>query len=72
MSKYAKGISAFVAAILAVGVSVLVPGISAELAASLTGVLTVLATVFGPKNTDDTPEPPATGGTFGDPTYLNN
>jgi hypothetical protein len=58
MGKYAKGISAFVAAILAVGVSVLVPGISAELAASLTGVLTVLATVFGPKNADDTPTYP--------------
>lgn len=66
--KYAKGISAFVAAILAVGVSVLVPGISAELAASLTGVLTVLATVFGPKNEE--PTPPADTG--GDPTYLSN
>lgn len=69
MSKYAKGISALVAAILAVGISVLVPGISAELAASLTGVLTVLATVFGPKNTDT--EPPAPTASAG-PTYLNN
>lgn len=67
MSKYAKGISALVAAILAVGVSVIVPGISAEMAASLTGILTVLATVFGPKNEDpEAPQPPA------DPTYLSN
>lgn len=52
--KYAKGISALVGAILGVGVSVLIPGIDPAWAGSLTGALTVLATVFGPKNVDPT------------------
>lgn len=50
--KYAKGISALIGAILGVGVSVLIPGIDLAWAASLTGVLSVLATVFGPANQD--------------------
>lgn len=48
--KYAKAIGALVAAVLGVGVSVLVPGIDPEWAASLTGVLTVIGTVVAPKN----------------------
>lgn len=78
MSKYAKGISAVVAAILGVGVTALIPGITPELATSLTGLLTILAVVFGPKNTE--PAPPASGPDpvqanypdGGDPTYLSN
>lgn len=65
--KYAKAVGALVAAILGVGVSVLVPGIDPAWAASLTGLLTVIGTVVSPKNADtNTPEPPAT---FGDPRY---
>ena len=71
MSKYAKGISAVVAAILGVGVTALIPGISPELATSLTGLLTVLAVIFGPKNADDGTEPPAPAEPA-DPTYLSN
>lgn len=76
MSKYAKGISAFVAAILGVGVTALIPGISPELATSLTGLLTIFAVVFGPKNAE--PTPPASKPVQanypdgGDPTYLSN
>ena len=66
--KYAKGISALVAAILGVGVTALIPGISTELATSLTGVLTILAVVFGPKNEEPTEPPKAPA----DPTYLSN
>lgn len=82
MSKYAKGISAVVAAILGVGVTALIPGITPELATSLTGLLTILAVVFGPKNEDpakpDRPERPgpdpvqANYPDSGDPTYLSN
>ncbi len=50
--KYAKAVGAIVAAILGVGVSVLVPGIDAAWAASLTGLLTVVGTVVAPKNTE--------------------
>jgi hypothetical protein len=67
MSKYAKGISALVAAILGVGVSVLVPGIDPAWAASLTGMLTVVGTVFGPANSDGA-KPSASAG----PSYLDN
>lgn len=52
MAKYAKGISALVAAVLGVGVTVLIPGIDPAWGASLTGLLTVLGTVFGPANQD--------------------
>ena len=77
MGKYAKGISAFVAAILGVGVTALIPGISPELATSLTGLLTILAVVFGPKNqvpSDGTPSTPTQANypEGGDPTYLSN
>lgn len=71
MSKYAKGISAVVAAILGVGVTALIPGITPELATSLTGLLTILAVVFGPANTEppaDEPERPGPS----EPTYLSN
>lgn len=50
--KYAKAVCALVAAILGVGVSVLVPGIDPAWAASLTGLLTVIGTVVAPKNQD--------------------
>lgn len=55
MAKYAKGIAALVAAILGVGVSVLIPGIDPAWAASVAGILTVLGTVFGPANEQDAP-----------------
>lgn len=48
--KYAKAIGALVAAVLGVGVSVLIPGIDLAWAASLTGLLTVIGTVVAPKN----------------------
>ncbi len=50
--KYAKAVGALVAAILGVGVTVLVPGIDPAWAASLTGLLTVIGTVVAPKNTE--------------------
>jgi hypothetical protein len=50
--KYAKAIGALVAAILGVGVTVLIPGIDVAWAASLTGLLTVIGTVVAPKNTE--------------------
>lgn len=71
MSKYAKGISAVVAAILGVGVTALIPGISPELATSLTGLLTVLAVIFGPANTQPPAERPERPGPD-EPTYLSN
>jgi hypothetical protein len=71
MSKYAKGISAFVAAILGVGVTALIPGISPELATSLTGLLTILAVVFGPANTEPPADRPVRPGPD-EPTYLSN
>lgn len=48
--KYAKAVGALVAAILGVGVSVLIPGITEAWAASLTGILTVIGTVVAPRN----------------------
>jgi hypothetical protein len=71
MSKYAKGISAVVAAILGVGVTALIPGISPELATSLTGLLTVLAVIFGPANEGPKPDMPVRPGPD-EPTYLSN
>lgn len=50
--KFAKAIGALVAAILGVGVTVLIPGIDVAWAASLTGLLTVIGTVVAPKNQD--------------------
>jgi hypothetical protein len=66
--KYAKAVGALVAAVLGVGVSVLIPGIDPAWAASLTGLLTVIGTVVSPKNVDDTQVPPATANR----TYLDN
>lgn len=50
--KYAKAVGALVAAVLGVGVTVLIPGIDVAWAASLTGLLTVIGTVVAPKNTN--------------------
>lgn len=66
--KYAKAVGALVAAVLGVGVSVLIPGIDPAWAASLTGLLTVIGTVVSPKNQDPA-EPSAPSGTFGGPAY---
>lgn len=62
--KYAKAVGALVAAILGVGVSVLIPGIDPAWAASLTGLLTVIGTVVSPKNdySEDRPDRPVQPG----------
>lgn len=51
--RFRKGLSALVAAVVAAGgVSVLFPALPASWAATATGVVAVLAVVFGPKNTE--------------------
>lgn len=69
LAKYRKAVASVVAALIAVGgISVVLPGLPAGVAATITGIVTFLAVLLGPKNED--PEAPAEEPA--DPTYLSN
>lgn len=69
LSKYRKAVAAVVAALISVGgISVVLPGLPAGVAATITGIVGFLAVLLGPANVDkpeDHEEPPA-------PSYLEN
>lgn len=51
LSEYRKAVAAIVAAIVSVGgISVILPGLDAGWAATITGVVSFLAVLVGPKN----------------------
>jgi hypothetical protein len=53
LSKYRKSVAAFVAALISVGgITVVLPGIDAGWAATITGIVTLLSVWLSPKNED--------------------
>lgn len=69
LSKYRKAVAAIVAALISVGgITVVLPGLPAGVAATITGIVGFLAVLLGPANTD--PEAPEDETPA--PTYLEN
>lgn len=69
LAKYRKAVAAVVAALISVGgISVVLPGLPAGVAATITGIVGFLAVLLGPKNE----EPKAPKDEPADPTYLAN
>lgn len=68
LAKYRKAVAAVVAALISVGgITVVLPGLPAGVAATITGIVGFLAVLLGPANED----PMAENGPA-DPTYLSN